>query len=152
MNNSTAEKVSEEAVKLFKSGFHCSEAVLLAFEKHTDKTFSDETKRGMSAFVEGIGGSGCICGALAGSVFVLSTMGGRLEASQSTSALEKIVKKLHDDFREEFKSACCRVITKNSSKIFGIGRFSSCPKTVAFCAGRIVQLAQVEGWIKKDNE
>lgn len=148
MNDSLAAKVSVEAVQLFKSGYHCSESVLLAFEKHTEIKFSDETKRGMSAFVEGVGGSGCICGALSGAVFVLSTMGGRLTPDESTKKLEKVVKQLHDEFRHEFKSACCRVITKNSARVFGIGKFNSCSKTVDFCATRIVELAQEQNWIQ----
>lgn len=147
MSQPLSEKVSREAVELFKQGYHCSEAVLLSFEKYTGKTYSDEMKRGMSAFVEGIGGSGCICGALAGAVFVLSTLGGRLTPDESTARLEKVVKRLHDDFRNEFKSTCCRVITRNSSRIFGIGKFNTCPKTVDFCSTRIIELAQEQGWI-----
>ncbi|ADD68185.1 C_GCAxxG_C_C family protein [Denitrovibrio acetiphilus DSM 12809] len=150
MSDSIAVLVSLEAVKLFKSGYHCSESVMLAFEKYTDKTFSEDTKRGMSAFVEGVGGSGCICGALNSGIFILSTMGGRLTNEESTKRLERVVKTLHDDFRKEFKSACCRVITKNSSKVFGIGKYNSCNKTVDFVAMRIVELAQEEGWIKPD--
>jgi len=147
MSESIAVKASIDAVKLFKKGYHCSEAVLLAFEKHTNKQFPDEVKRGMSAFVEGIGGSGCICGALNSGVFILSMLGGRLSSDESTKHLESVVKTLHNDFRAEFKSACCRVITKNSAKIFGIGKFNSCHKTVDFVTVRIIELAQQEGWI-----
>ncbi|MGD9808245.1 MAG: C-GCAxxG-C-C family protein [Deferribacterales bacterium] len=147
MSNSLSDKVSLDAVKLFKEGYHCSEAVLLSFEKHTGKTFPDEVKRGMSAFVEGVGGSGCICGALNSGVFILSMMGGRLSNAESTKNLEKVVKTLHDDFKNEFGSACCRVITRNSAKIFGIGKYNSCNKTVDFVAMRIVDLAQEQGWI-----
>jgi len=149
MTNQLVINVSLEAVKLFKEGYHCSEAVLLAFEKFTDNEFSDDTKKGMTAFVHGIGGSGCVCGALAGATFVLSTMGGRLSLDESTARLEKAVKKLHDDFRYHFKSACCRVITKNASSTFGRGRYKTCPKTVDFCATRIVEIALEEGWIKE---
>jgi len=147
MSQNISENVSLEAVRLFKSGYHCSEAVLLAFEKYTEKTFSEDMKRGMSAFVRGIGGSGCICGALASAVFILSSMGGRLSVEESTTKLEKVVNQIHEDFREEFKSACCRVITRNSAKIFGIGKYNSCHKTVDFCSVRLVELAQQEGWI-----
>ncbi|PLX65719.1 MAG: hypothetical protein C0602_13390 [Denitrovibrio sp.] len=144
-----AVKVSIEAVRLFKSGYHCSEAVLLAFEKYTDNEYSDAMKRGMSAFVEGIGGSGCICGALAGGTFVLSTMGGRLSPDESTEKLQDIVKQLHDEFRHEFRSACCRVITKNSSKVFGLGKYKNCTKTVDFVAMRIVDIAIENDWIQE---
>ena len=147
MPESLSEKVSLEAVALFKSGYHCSEAVLLAFEKYTNKEFSEDAKRGMSAYVRGVGSSGCICGALAGGVFVLSTLGGRLTPDESTSRLEKVTKELHDGFRNEFKSACCRVITKNSAKIFGIGKYNTCHKTVDYVSMKIIDLAHREGWI-----
>jgi selenophosphate synthase len=74
-------------------------------------------------------------------------MGGRLSNAESTKNLEKVVKTLHDDFKNEFGSACCRVITRNSAKIFGIGKYNSCNKTVDFVAMRIVDLAQEQGWI-----
>lgn len=155
MNNFTQEplsvKVSMEAVKLFKSGYHCSEAVLLAFEKFTDNEYSDSMKRGMSAFVEGVGGAGCICGALTGGTFVLSTLGGRLSPDESTMKLQKVVRTLHDDFRNEFSSACRRVITKNSKKIFGLGKYKNCTKTVDFVATRIVELALEAGWITENE-
>ncbi|PLX69783.1 MAG: hypothetical protein C0603_02285 [Denitrovibrio sp.] len=147
MSEQLPENVSQEAVTLFKSGYHCSEAVLLAFEKYTNKKYSDDVKRGMSAFVRGVGSSGCICGALASGVFILSTLGGRLSTDESTSHLEKVIKTLHDDFKKEFSSACCRVITRNSAKIFGIGKYNTCHKTVDFVAMRIIELAKQEKWI-----
>lgn len=149
MSESKAVRTAEDAVSLFKEGYACSEAVLLAFENNTEITFSDDIKRGMSAYVEGVGGSGCICGALSGAVFVLSSLGGRLTPDESVEKLTKAVRILHDDFRKEFKSACCRVITKNASNFLGIGKFSSCHKTVYFCAMRIIELAEENGWIKE---
>lgn len=143
-----AKKTAEDAVALFKKGYACSEACLLAFEANTEIRFSDESKRGMSAFVEGIGGSGCICGALSGSVFILSTLGGRVTLDEPVDKLKKAARQLHDDFRQEFKCACCRIIKKNSANMFGIGKHSSCHKTVAFCASRIIELAIENGWIK----
>lgn len=151
MSEPLSVKVSIEAVRLFKSGYHCSEAVLLAFEKYTDNEYSDQMKKGMSAFVEGVGGSGCICGALTGGVFVLSTMGGRLSPDESTKKLEKVVAKLHDGFKKQFKSTCCRVITRNSAKVFGLGKYNSCTKTVDYVATHIVELALEEGWIEENE-
>jgi len=142
-----SDKTALEAVQLFKDGYHCSEAVLLSFEKNSGKEFPDEMKRGMSAFVEGIGGSGCICGALNASIFILSSMGGRLSNKEKTTHLEKVVKKFHDAFRKEFKSACCRVIKKNAASVFGIGKYNSCHKTVDFCSTMLIEVAKDEGWI-----
>lgn len=143
-----AQKTAEDAVALFKKGYACSEACLMAFEANTEIKFSEDTKRGMSAFVEGIAGAGCICGALTGSVFILSALGGRVTLDEPIDKLKKAARQLHDDFRAEFKCACCRVIKKNSSVIFGLGQYKSCHKTVAFCASRCVELAVENGWIK----
>jgi C_GCAxxG_C_C family probable redox protein len=147
MSDELSNKVALEAVELFKSGYHCSEAVLLSFEKHTGREFPDEMKRGMSAFVEGIGGAGCICGALNASIFILSSMGGRLSNKEKTTHLEKVVKEFHDAFRAEFKTACCRVIKKNAASVFGIGKYNSCHKTVDFCSMKLVDISKREGWI-----
>lgn len=148
MTQDTINKAAEDAVRLFKSGYSCSEAVLMAFEMNTEKEFSEDAKRGMSAYVEGLSGSGCICGALAGAVFILSTMGGRLSPDEPIQKLKSAVRTLHDDFRKEFSSACCRVITAKSAKIFGIGKFNTCPLTVEFCIRKIMLLASENGWIK----
>jgi len=148
MTGETINKAAEDAVRMFKSGYSCSEAVLLSFEMNTGRSFSEDAKRGMSAYVEGLSGSGCVCGALAGAVFVLSTMGGRLSPDEPINKLKSAVKTLHDDFRKEFSSACCRVITAKSAKIFGIGKYNTCPLTVEFCIRKIIELSVENGWIK----
>ncbi len=148
MTEETIDKAAEAAVRLFKSGYSCSEAVLFAFEMNTEKKFSEDAKRGMSAYVEGLSGSGCVCGALAGAVFILSTMGGRLSPEEPVNKLKNAVRILHDDFRKEFSSACCRVITSKSAKLFGIGKFNTCPLTVEFCIRKIMLLASENEWIK----
>jgi C_GCAxxG_C_C family probable redox protein len=148
MTEETINKAAQDAVSLFKSGYSCSEAVLIAFEMNTEKEFSEDAKRGMSAYVEGLSGSGCVCGALAGAVFVLSTMGGRLSKDEPIDKLKSSVRSLHDDFRKEFSSACCRVITAKSAKIFGIGKFNTCHLTVEFCIRKIMLLSFENGWIK----
>ncbi|MCD8553298.1 C-GCAxxG-C-C family protein [Seleniivibrio sp.] len=148
MTEEILNKAAEDAVRLFKSGYSCSEAVLLSFETNTEKCFSEDAKRGMSAYVEGLSGSGCICGALSGGVFVLSTLGGRLTRDEPIDKLKTAVRTFHDDFRKEFSSACCRVITAKSAKLFGIGKYSTCPLTVEFCIRNIMKLAAENGWIK----
>jgi C_GCAxxG_C_C family probable redox protein len=147
MTQEAIDKAVQDAVGLFKSGYSCSEAVMLSFEMNTEKRFSEDAKRGMSAYVEGLSGSGCVCGALAGGVFILSTMGGRLTKDEPINKLKVAVRTLHDDFRKEFSSACCRVITAKSAKIFGIGKFNTCPLTVEFCIRKILKLSEENGWI-----
>jgi C_GCAxxG_C_C family probable redox protein len=61
----------------------------------------------------GLGESGCVCGALAGGIMVLSSVAGRTRVYQSERRLHLLVKELHDRFRAKHKAACCRVLTRN---------------------------------------
>ena len=66
-----------------------------------------------SGFSEGIGGAGCICGAFSGGLMALGLFLGRqgLNAGGSRKILAKS-KALHDRFRSQFGSPCCRILTK----------------------------------------
>lgn len=69
-----------------------------------------------SGFPEGIGGSGCTCGALTGGVMALG-----LFLSQSDSNLADRRRamaasgRLYHGFKSRFGSTCCRVLIKNGS-------------------------------------
>jgi C_GCAxxG_C_C family probable redox protein len=80
--------------------------------------------------VEGLGSTGCVCGALNAAVFMLSTKLGRTDSSSSSKNAEKSAASIVNAFKGEHGSTCCRVITKKASKVFGIGRYSTCPACV----------------------
>jgi C_GCAxxG_C_C family probable redox protein len=59
-----------------------------------------------------IGSGGCTCGALAGGVMVLGMVHGRFRpGSEAPLVLEK-AKELHDWFKNEKGSTCCRVLIR----------------------------------------
>lgn len=144
-------RAEKTAVEYFNQGYFCSEAITLTLEKECGIKIPDEVKRGMSAFVEGVGGAGCICGALNGSIFLLSMMGGRISSEEDTTRLQKAARELHDDFKKEFTSTCCRVITKKASTLFGIGKFSKCPTMVAFSIRQLILKLSEYDWFTPEN-
>jgi len=93
----------------------CSEAVLSVLNQGLGGGLSQDIARKVAAgFPEGIGGSGCTCGALTGGVISLGlflsvsgyTSAGRSKAMAASG-------RLHHDFKHRFGSTCCRVLLKN---------------------------------------
>lgn len=68
-------------------------------------------------FREGMG-AGCTCGALVGMVMASGILQNKLGLPMD----EKFAAKLHQRFKQEFKSSCCAVLRKNHSLVDRIGQ------------------------------
>lgn len=95
--------------------FLCSEAIVYAFNEALGRPLPPEIVKLASGFPVGMGATGsggCTCGALAGGVMVLGMVYGRFTpGSDAPLALQK-AKELHDWFRSEKGSTCCRVLIR----------------------------------------
>jgi C_GCAxxG_C_C family probable redox protein len=92
----------------------CSEAVLYVLNQGLRGELPpDAAVRLASGFGEGIGRTGCMCGAFAGAMMGLGLFLGRqgLNGKGSKRMLGK-ARELHGNFRSEFGATCCRVLTK----------------------------------------
>jgi len=113
--------IRQRAFNLMSTGrMMCSEAVLSVLNQGLGGGLPpDVAMKVASGFPEGIGGSGCTCGALTGCVIALG-----LFLSQSDSNLAVRSKamsasgRLHHDFKSSFGSTCCRVLIKKGSSEF----------------------------------
>ena len=65
------EKLQQDAVDIFHQGFACSESVIYAIKKNFELDMSDDAIAMSSGFPWGLGGGGCICGALAGATMCI---------------------------------------------------------------------------------
>ena len=95
----------------------CSEAVLSVLNQGLGGGLPpDVAMKVASGFPEGIGGSGCTCGALTGGVIALGLF---LSQSNSNPAGRRKTMaasgRLHHDFKSHFGSTCCRLLIKNGS-------------------------------------
>ncbi len=107
-------EVAQTAGQYYKDGdFYCSEALMKTIKDTFEIDMPDEIIAMTSGFPQGIGASGCTCGALSGGVMALGMIFGRTKPKgpEVTKAME-LSKELHDKFRTLNKVACCRILIK----------------------------------------
>lgn len=104
-----SERIGTAAGNAFKSGFNCGEAILQAFRTEGGLKIDDNTMRMVTAFGGGMGHARAVCGALVGSVMVISYFVGR--TSPQEKPLPEVYpysKEYHDLFVKEFGSSECK--------------------------------------------
>lgn len=107
------DKVQEDAEKLFRSGtYFCSEAVLQTINELLGKPYDENIVKLASGFPIGMGKAQCLCGAVSGGQMGLGIVYGRVEGEPMKDKIFEVSKKLHDYIIDEYKSTCCRVITR----------------------------------------
>lgn len=111
------EELQKDAVEIFTSGFACSESVIFAIRKHFEIELSDDAIAMSSGFPWGLGGGGCICGALAGGTMMIGYFfGRRTPGDPKINKCFELTKELHDYFKKTNGAACCRVLIKKYSE------------------------------------
>lgn len=113
--------MKEEAKLYFESGCHCSESIVKA--AIAKGLCPKELLNASYAFAGGMG-SGCLCGAIAGSQMVLGSI-------YTKEGAKAAAKNFIDKFRENHKATCCRVL---SVGLEGMEKRKHCAELVFDCA------------------
>ena len=116
--------------RLGEAHFNCGESVIAALWDAFEPDFPRELAVAAGAGMgRGIGGSGCVCGALAGGVAFIGMMTGDKARAKPLAAA------LHDAFRAgtEKNVTCCRVLTRGM-EWDGAERRAHCPRLCALGA------------------
>lgn len=123
-------ELNDYAMDLFHKGFTCAEAVMYTLNKFLDLGLDEKTFAMCSGFPWGLGGGGCICGALAGSSMIIGTKYGRKSFNETRDdKCFPINKELHDEFKKACGGTCCRVL------MHGLDRDD--PKRKENCSGYV---------------
>ncbi|MBI2128881.1 C-GCAxxG-C-C family protein [Candidatus Woesearchaeota archaeon] len=127
--------LAESAKKLYLEGYSCTEAVLHAM-KQTGHPVTDEVLRSATGFRAGIGGSGCICGAISGATMAIGLHYGRSEKSEDSKKANDLSKHIYDKFEEKYSVTCCNLLTADY-KFDSPERKNLCSEIVAYVAGEL---------------
>ena len=103
------------AENLFASGqMMCSEAVMAVLNQGLGGGLPPEMAFKLSSSQSnGLGGRGCMCGALNGGILALGLFFGRKRPGFGNGRqVRALAGQLHDQFKETFGSTCCRVLTR----------------------------------------
>jgi C_GCAxxG_C_C family probable redox protein len=146
--------IGRRAENLFLTGqMWCAEAVICTLNQGLNGGLPPETARGLVAgFSQGLGGSGCMCGALNGAVVGLGLFLAGCGTSQRRA--EKKVRQLsaglHDRFKLQFGAACCRVLCRTAGHGAGqpMQRCAAQTRFAAQAAARII-IEQRPGLVKQ---
>jgi C_GCAxxG_C_C family probable redox protein len=109
-----AQLIGKRAGNLFDTGqLLCSEALLVVMNRVLGGGMSDElATRVASTLPQGIGESGCTCGALAAGALALGLFLGRSRPGESDKLhARQAANLLYSRFKERYGSSCCRVLT-----------------------------------------
>lgn len=111
-----AGEIGKRAENLYLTGqLLCSEAVLTVINRGLGGGLPEETAiRLASALPIGLGDSGCTCGALSGATLALGLFLGRERpGARDIREAMPAANLLHTRFKDQFGSACCRVLSRN---------------------------------------
>lgn len=110
----TSQMVARVANCYAKHDLCCSESIVYVLSQAFASELSGrEAVRLGAGYCHGMGGAGCSCGALTGAVAMLSfylsphTVGGLKK-----KAFRALIKQMHDEFKDRFRTTCCRVLCK----------------------------------------
>lgn len=107
------DRVQANAEQLFRSGtYFCSESVVQTINELLGKPYDESVVKLASGFPIGLGKAGCLCGAVSGGQMALGMVYGRVEGEAMQDKMFEEAKSLHDYIKNEYKSTCCRVITR----------------------------------------
>lgn len=92
----------------------CAEAVLASLNNGLGGGLSEKQAVSLAAgLTVGIGGSGCMCGALGGGVLALGLFLGETGPYRNRKAIREASGELHERFKSVYKSTCCRTLTRH---------------------------------------
>jgi C_GCAxxG_C_C family probable redox protein len=109
--------VGERARNLFLSRqMYCSEAVLWTLNQGLGGSLEEYQALALAApFSEGVGKTGCMCGALGGALMALGLFIGGTSPARRRATVQRASSDLMQRFKTRFGSSCCRVLTKKST-------------------------------------
>ena len=121
-----------KASEYFLNGYSCSESII---KGAIDRGLVPEELLPIATSFSGGMGSGCLCGAIAGSQIVLGYLFGKNNKNGNEVIARAKAKQFIEEFKKNHKATCCRVLTS--------GMEMSSPERKAHCANMVEDCSRI---------
>ena len=145
MTMSRAERAELLASTYYADGYHCGESVVKAVNEVAGHPLPPEVFRVASGFCEGISGSRCTCGALAGGVMAIGLLGGRNSAEDPWEPAWDATTDLRCRFFDDQGATLCDSISDRHGGMRHPQRWRHCTELVGRTARWVVEIAEERG-------
>ena len=135
-----AETAELRAASYYTEGFHCGEAVLRAVSEVAGQRESDDLTPLASGFCAGLGGSRCICGALAGGTMALGLFSGRKSAADPWEPSYLAAAELRRRWVEDQGAETCGEVVSRIGEMDMPRRWAHCTALVGRTARWVVEI------------
>jgi len=141
-----AQEVKDIANKYFGAKeLSCCESCVKAIKDAYELPFDDEILKLATGLAGGIGGQGCICGALSGAVMGLGLIYGRSVPGADRSQMMQLGKELYEHFEENFSFFCCRTQLKDFASKDAPEARAHCTNLIESMLDKACELIEREG-------
>jgi len=146
MSEEMAIEARNKAGNYFKDGYNCAEAVFLTYRELLAPEMDPSMVRLMTGFGGGVGESGCMCGALTGSIAALNMIKGRTTNQVSRDEAYQLAKEFSEKFKEKYKVTCCRAL--NPHPFETREHLTNCLKITGNTSKMLMEFLDEKGLIK----
>lgn len=129
-----------KAVEYFMQGNSCSESIIL---EAIGKNYCDKDLLSVATGFSGGIGSGCLCGAVAGSIMVISSLFGKENKYNNPLKARELSKEFMTKFKDAHKVTCCRALSKGF-EMHSPERKQNCCNFVEFCSNTLSEIVENE--------
>lgn len=132
--------MKEKAVDYYKSGYSCSESVVLAA---IDAGLCDANLLPVATSFSGGMSAGCLCGAVAGAQMVIGANFGKQNKNQKDDTARSKAKEFIDEFKKNRRATCCKVLSSGFD-FHSPERKQNCTSLVEECAKILEDITQIK--------
>lgn len=138
---SRAEQAELAASTYYEQGYWCGESVVKAVNEALGHPMPPEVFRMASGFCEGLGGSRCLCGALAGGVMAAGLVTGRTTPKDEWEPSYDAAAELRRRWMDDQDAETCDDVVKRIGGMHLPERWAHCTMLVGRTARWVIEIA-----------
>lgn len=142
---SRADEVELAAASYYEAGYWCGESVVKAVNEALGHPMPADVAKMASGFCEGLGGSRCICGALAGGVMASGLFTGRSAPSDAWEPSYDAAGELRTRWMADQSAETCDEVVTRIGGMHLPERWAHCTMLVGRTARWVIEIAEEHG-------